>query len=54
MYLDDVNCLCCVLLKQQHDGGVCVYVELSQEPIVVCFTLVYIAKTNIVSEGKRC
>lgn len=30
MYLDDINRLFCVLLKQQHGGGVCVYVELPQ------------------------
>ena len=54
MYLDDVNWLFCVLLKQQHGGGICVYVELLQEPNVVRFALVHIAETNIVSEGKRC
>lgn len=54
MYLDDVNWLFCVLLKQQHGGSVCVYVKLPQEPSVVHVALVHEAKTNIVSEGKRC
>ena len=54
MYLDNVNWLFCVLLKQQHGGGVCVNVELPQEPSVVCVALVHIAETNIVSVGKCC
>lgn len=54
MYLDDVDGLLCVLLKQKHGGGVCVYVELPQEPSAVSVALVHVAEAHIVSEGERC
>lgn len=54
LYLDDVNRLLCVLLKQQHGGGVCVYVELPQEPSAARVTLIHEAEADVVSVGKRC
>lgn len=54
VYLDDVNRLLCVFLKQQHGWSVCVYVELPQKPGAVCATLVHEAETNIISEGECC
>lgn len=52
MYLDDVNGLLCVLLKQQHGGSVGVNVELPQELSVVSVALIHVAKADIVSKGK--
>lgn len=54
MYLDDVNRLLYILLKQQHGGGVSVYVELLQQLSAALVTLVHVAEAHIVSEGKRC
>lgn len=52
VYLDDVNRLDRVFLKEQHGGSVCVYVVLLQEPGAACATLVHKAETHIISEGK--
>lgn len=54
MYLDDIHRHLCVLLKQQHGGGVCVYVELLQKLRAALITLVHVAEAHIVFEGKRC
>lgn len=52
MYLDDVNRLHRVFLKEQHGGSICVYVVLQQEPGAACVTLVHKAETHIISEGE--
>lgn len=52
VYLDDVNRLDRVFLKEQHGGSVCVYVVLPQEPGAACATLVHKAETHIISEGE--
>ena len=54
VYLEDVDRLLRVLFKQHHGGGVCVYVELPQQPSAVRVALVHVAETHVVSEGKRC
>lgn len=53
-YLDDVNRLLRILLKQQHAGGVCVDAELPAQLSAAFVTLVHEAKAHIISEGKRC
>lgn len=53
-YLDDINRFLCILLKQQHGGGVCVHVESLLELSAVFVKLVDITEAHIVSEGKSC
>ena len=52
--LDDVRRFLCIFLEQQHGGGVGVDVELAQQAGRLGQTLVYVAKTHVVPEGKRC
>lgn len=52
-HLNDVHRLLCVLLKKHHGGGIRVHVELLQQPSAVLASLVYVAKANKISEGKR-
>lgn len=53
-HLNDVHRFLCVLLKKHHGGGIRVHVELLQQPSAVFASLVYIAKADKISEGKRC
>lgn len=52
-HLNDVHRFLCVLLKKHHGGGIRVHVELLQQPSAVFASLVYVAKTDKISEGKR-
>lgn len=54
VYLNDVDRFLCVFFKQHHGGGVCVHIELLQQPTAVFVTLVHVGKAHEISEGKRC
>lgn len=51
--LNDVHGFLCVLLKKHHGGGIRVHVELLQQPSAAFASLVYVAKADKISEGKR-
>lgn len=52
-HLNNVHRFLCVLLKKHHGGGIRVHVELLQQLSAVFASLVYVAKADKISEGKR-
>lgn len=52
-HLNDVHGFLCVLLKKHHGGGIRVDAELLQQPSAVFASLLYVAKADKISKGKR-